>query len=366
MFKLKKVITFALVIAMVATMSVSAFAAAKVENSHAGGSEIVTGTVKSSVYMESKYPDISFESIKIDNTGVKLYPEFVERDKAFDYLITNYSDVILFLQKKFNLDEISMENWQEYYYALREAGNEVPGEKEIEMLQFFDIFENQERNDEVRELYNQVKLTKTSKADILDELNLFLPYDPRKHSVTPKASIGLDVEAAIRYAEKHATSPNKRDYAYFPGKDCTNFTSQILEAGGIDQEDYYPDETRGWWHRVYYCWFTGDTHYHSISWIRADTFARYMGVGYKTKVHEDFSENLKKGDLIAYDASSDGDWDHIGFVTDIGDTVIRDGKIYTDYKVAQHSRNYHAWVSDDINGWETLEDNGYTYGRVRR
>ena len=46
MFKFKKVITSALVVAMIATMSVSAFAATEVEKLYPGGSEIVTGTTK--------------------------------------------------------------------------------------------------------------------------------------------------------------------------------------------------------------------------------------------------------------------------------------------------------------------------------
>ncbi|WP_427339777.1 amidase domain-containing protein [Caloranaerobacter sp. DY30410] len=42
----------------------------------------------------------------------------------------------------------------------------------------------------------------------------------------------------------YATSYNTPKYDKFIS-DCTNFASQILEAGGISQEDYSPDETNG-------------------------------------------------------------------------------------------------------------------------
>lgn len=57
----------------------------------------------------------------------------------------------------------------------------------------------------------------------------------------------------------------------------------------------------------------------------------------------------------------------MAFVTDKKTTQSTyNGKKYYDYKVAQHTSNYHAWTSSSTNGWENLEDNGYTYGIIRR
>ena len=67
---------------------------------------------------------------------------------------------------------------------------------------------------------------------------------------------------------------------------------------------------------------------HSISWIRANTFAKYMG-----------------------------------FVTDRKTTQLNG---YYDYRVAQHTSNYHEWTSSSKNGWENVGKDGGTYGRVRR
>lgn len=38
---------------------------------------------------------------------------------------------------------------------------------------------------------------------------------------------------------------------------------------------------------------------------------------------------------------------------------------YIDYKVAQHTTDYHAWASSSTNGWETNNGKG-TYAIVRR
>jgi len=43
-----------------------------------------------------------------------------------------------------------------------------------------------------------------------------------------------NVSAAVSYAERYAWSPNTAQYPYF-NVDCTNFISQILEAGGVAQ-----------------------------------------------------------------------------------------------------------------------------------
>lgn len=105
-------------------------------------------------------------------------------------------------------------------------------------------------------------------------------------------------------------------------------------------------------------------HHYSNSWVGADTFAKYMGVGFTTKSHKTFSSNIQAGDFIAYDEESDGDWQHMGFVTAKGRYSI--GLGYTDYKVVQHTHNYHRWVSDTNNNWENVGADGGTYARIRR
>ena len=109
------------------------------------------------------------------------------------------------------------------------------------------------------------------------------------------------------------------------------------------------------------------THTHSQSWTVADVFARYMGIGYTTSSHTSFSENIRKGDYIAADFDSDGDWDHMGFVTDYNArAACYSTGDFNDYKVAQHTNNYHRWTSSSNNNWDTIGPTGGKYARVRR
>lgn len=89
----------------------------------------------------------------------------------------------------------------------------------------------------------------------------------------------------------------------------------------------------------------------------------YMGVGYTTTSNASFSSNIQNGDFIVADYENDGDWNHMGFVTDKKSSKTNG---YYDYKVAQHTSNYHAWTSSDTNGWENIGTDGGKYGRVRR
>ena len=108
----------------------------------------------------------------------------------------------------------------------------------------------------------------------------------------------------------------------------------------------------------------GVKHKYSISFIRASTFANYMGVSYDTSNHFDFSNELEIGYIIGYDKDYDGDCNHMAVVTD--KRVNKNGRRYYDYKVAQHTGNYHKWVSDKDNHWEEIEEKGYGYGIIRR
>ncbi|MFR2706825.1 MAG: hypothetical protein ACLTAT_11060 [Lachnospira eligens] len=55
--------------------------------------------------------------------------------------------------------------------------------------------------------------------------------------------------------------------------------------------------------------------------------ARYMGVGFTTHDNFDFSVNIQRGDFVSLDVNNDGDWDHMGFVTNV-DFMYEDGYHY--------------------------------------
>ena len=166
---------------------------------------------------------------------------------------------------------------------------------------------------------------------------------------------------------KHATDYNYLEYGYLGTRDCTNFVSQILENGGVEQ-DVNDSVYSGWWHINH-----GYENQYSRSWTIVDTFARYMGVGFTTHDNFDFSVNIQRGDFVALDIRNEGDWGHMGFVTNV-DFMYEDGYHYQenetgkylDYKIAQHSDNYNAWASEEVNHWDEYEAKGARYGRVRR
>lgn len=83
----------------------------------------------------------------------------------------------------------------------------------------------------------------------------------------------------------------------------------------------------------------------------------------KTKILKTFAANLRAGDFITVDFTSDGDWDHMGFVIKRDSSAGSYG--YIDYKVAQHTTDYHALASSSTNDWETNNGKG-TYAIVRR
>ena len=98
-----------------------------------------------------------------------------------------------------------------------------------------------------------------------------------------------------------------------------------------------------------------------------------MGVGFTTHDNFDFSVNIQRGDFVSLDVDNDGDWDHMGFVTNV-DFMYEDGYHYQenetgkylDYKIEQHCDNYNAWASEEVNHWDEQEGDGARYGRVRR
>lgn len=102
------------------------------------------------------------------------------------------------------------------------------------------------------------------------------------------------------------------------------------------------------------------------------SFARYMGVTVKTSDISSWANGLNEGDFIALDFEGNGSWDHMGYVTEKSST----NKAYVDdkdrgvcfpipdIKIAQHTSNYHKWISEEKNGWETYYGVGI-YGRIR-
>ena len=84
--------------------------------------------------------------------------------------------------------------------------------------------------------------------------------------VSARATSGYNNTAAVNYALKYAITPNS-SYTTYP-KDCTNFTSQCLNAGGIKQHvGGALTET---------CWYYNSDANRSSSWTGANEFRKYV------------------------------------------------------------------------------------------
>ncbi len=316
-------------------------------------------------------------SQKITINGVEnpLFCEFIDPATALNNLKVIEANSLAELAQSYGLSELSASNWKEYQAASNNSGNRA-------ISDFFDIYENTEKNDEAVALANALSSAYAINSNLedanLEQLSFMLPYFAplaEEYNSTTNAGSGIsvcatipNVSAAVSYAERYAWNANTAQYHDFGGTDCTNFVSQILEAGGVAQESS-SSEYYGWWHRI-----ENGQHKHSISWIRSDTFVRYMGVGYTTNRIMNLSMNIQVGDILALDNSSDGDWDHMGFVTyksnSFGSYYLDNMLLsYYDFIIAQHSSNYNCWVSEDTNSWDRYDwtFGGYgTYARVRR
>lgn len=295
------------------------------------------------------------KSIMIDGEKNYLFPTFDDMESALAAFKERANDILTVIKNDNGIDELSEDNWEEYYDLIYSLQGYDEREKDF-ALGFFDIYENKSVNDDI--IYC---VENEADRDLKREmLYILLPYtEPfviEYNNSRITAYSNFNIYAAVDYAMTYAVTPNSYDYAVLD-KDCTNFASQIVENGGISQDNSVEWPTVGWWHAK-----DGNAHYHSRSWTLANEFAKYFGLDYTTNKHFSFSANVHKGDFILLDDESDGSWNHAGFVLE-ADSYLTNG--YYDYFVAQHSANYHLWTSTPDNHWEEKEAEGYTYGIIR-
>ena len=349
----------------------------------------IQNDVCKSINMNLDYGSIVYGGdITINGKTQYLYCEFQNTEEAINNFAKQHNSILQDIEATYNLESLNNDNWELYRENFNQYINDIsiydsennqilPNEEEIiRVEQFFDIFENTFENNKIKDTVEHATLNRSFVNE--EEMALLLPtYSPLaerfiednlmgQNKIQEKQNLLRINNSGVNYATTWATSINTNNYDYFGRGDCANFASQILEASGVKQVSSL-NVSSGWWHYSQGRWSGNNylvDHYHSTSWVRADTFARYMGVGYTTKSHYNFAANIQKYDFIAFDRANDGSWDHIGYVTADDNYIGSYG--YYDYKVAQHSTNYHAWASSSTNNWDTLESYGALYGRVRR
>ncbi len=208
-------------------------------------------------------------------------------------------------------------------------------------------------------LLNDIKLllpnyTVDTFKDIPEVKTLLETYEVERQSQSNSTGLGytFNVTAAINYAATYAEGANIYEWNYFSGGDCTNIASQIIHAGGIPMDYVTPN-----------AWYYRSITDYARNWTVANEFANYWGVNYTTTRHRAFAAQLDKGDFIVLDSDNNGSWNHWAFVTNKEATEkLWSGSCYYDYKVAQHTSDYHLWTSKQNNKWELKGTEGDKYG----
>ncbi len=278
----------------------------------------------------------------VDGKKISLLVTYEERDESLNKFKGKHGKELEVIQKNMNLSEINEKNYVQYYNYIKENGEEIfSSEDQVEVLSFFDIYENNEYNDELLLLKEQLgNEYKVNKADLLYEIDSISPdYNERLISLEQensqeglmKAPTGTrlsqmpNVSAASTYAIRYANNPNPAYNYYTQGGDCANFASQIARAGGmITVANWRP---------------------YNGPWINAHMFGAKWGKKNQTRYWSSFVGHLNKGDFIAADFGGDGHLDHIGYIANNGPSS------YTKY-IAQHTSNYYklsshtGWVND--------------------
>lgn len=372
---------FALGFLSITTINVSALNDSKIYDG-------VSGAELRQTLCQSKEGNVTFpNSVKAGTKDIELYCVYSNKDEVLNEINEKFYDTIQFVKQNYNIQEnLNSDNWQEYRKAMINVSVDFPNvDSKIlysiaEIDGNFDIYENDEINNQIEKLAVRYNIAEKARGNeqniIMEEIDSIIPnysdnFGTIEKRIQPRVGSTLNVARATDYAIRYATSPNKSAYHYFNNGDCTNFTSQILEYSGV-QQDVYDSEYSGWWHKTVTTLGIITSHKHSRSWTMADTFARYMGVTVKTTSIKNWAEGLYEGDFIALDKTNDGSWDHMAYVTERGtpDTAMADDPInkvcisFRDIKIAQHTSNYHEWISSSKNGWETYYTRA-SYGRVR-
>lgn len=134
---------------------------------------------------------ISFEQpLSVDGVAVELYCTFENKSEALEKLNSKYRDAIQLLQKNFNLsDNITDKNWNEFRNAINliyEKNINITDEIAYQLSKinsFFDIYENDEINNEIESLvnkYNNISKLRTfnspsDKINILNRIDEIIP-----------------------------------------------------------------------------------------------------------------------------------------------------------------------------------------------
>jgi len=285
------------------------------------------------------------ENIEVDGDIVFLYCEFENQNNSLNQINIIEKDYLDKISNDYSIEKLSAENWEIYYsiilLEIDKEYNSIYRDSINFLYDFFDVYENYYKNIEIKKLSG---ISNKNYNDINMLLSL-LPIDSEYRIKNENLLYSVNLSTynrnnAVTYAEAHATNRAGLALYYSYSQDCTNFASQILEAGGISQNNTR-SQTSGWWHTVTQTGTMSNpvfTHNRSNSWSMVMPFINYFGRYYVTTSFYSLTTNVLKGSIIAGDKYGDGDFSHIGCVTDTG--VYSSTYGYKDITIAQHTTDY--------------------------
>ncbi len=309
--------------------------------------------------LESIGEVVSGGSVEISGKQNHLYKVFSNRETALENLKTQETDALEYIAKKGHFDELTHSNYMQYYSELMQIEYEeikktMSTNSYNVLLQFFDIYENDDCNERIIKTMQNNSLNQSQKEEVLAyELpyydNAVVDYFSNHHSIENRS---FNVTNANTYAYANAGNTSSSTYGYVYSSDgnpadCANFASQILIAGGESMVNTFPNVYSGWWHVNLVV-----EHKYSRSWSFAPTFATYhSSSSFATRTYSTFTSKLQGGSFIAFDKGNDGSYDHIAYVTSVNNFMSGG---YYDHNIAQHSPNYYNSASYSM--WPSLED----------
>lgn len=252
-------------------------------------------------YLEENHPEIEFGTVEFVDYLMGVLVEGTDEELE---VLPNYNEICYY--------------GAEYMYELEQV--------QVEMTEPFEIFltSDEFRAKTIGEIKEEVR-----RKDAEDEKVYEQALDSR--AAYAATSSTYDAAAAVRYARRHAEHPNTEEYKEY-GRDCTNFVSQCIYAGGIPMRKVSnpPLGTKGttkYWYSNLEREYHGNAYYTRVydtsSWIRVEDFYDYSvlhGSAWVATVYsmKDLLNRVKAGDVVQL-RRADGDWYHSIFVTGLNE-----------------------------------------------
>jgi hypothetical protein len=259
--------------------------------------------------------------------GLVEHQEAIELVKQ-QYLLENGTEI------KTDLDNIEYQNYVMSLGSAFDLFDAADMKKIVSFVKFIDLYENYSKNEILANYENKLSQKSQLTTEETEEIFSLMPIDLSAPSTVDSATTSLTTEESTSDMSIQTVFANgydniaARDYAYqwwngrnpvystyyaeYNGckisdkcwRDCANFVSQSLYAGGMKFK--------------YGASFTSNESWHfgplipSHTWGGAANFYRHWK---DRAVVASSVSDLQTGDAVSYDAGNDGDPDHTAIIT---------------------------------------------------